>query len=155
MIDPSIQKLPTSSEPAPVGSLPSDASSKSFQGVLRFTLVFGILHAVLWCVCIGLLLLYVPPALRLSRDYNMTLPRMTLFVIDLSRFANDYFQLLPLLLAFWLLFEVPLLGILRHQSRGRGWAWGILHTLLPLVAAAFIIYAVQLPLLKINESLSR
>ncbi len=145
MTDSSIQATPP--PPAPVMA--------SFQGVLRFTLIFGILHAVLWCVCIGLLLLYVPPAERTFRDWNMTLPAATKFVLDCAHWVADYFMLLPFLLAFWLLVEVPLLGILRHQSRGRGWAWGLLHTLLPLLFAALIFYAIHVPLVKVLEGLSR
>ena len=156
MTDPSIQPAPHSPKPTPTGNLASESAvMASFQGVLRFTLIFGIVHAMLWCACIGLLLLYVPPAEQRFREYNMVLPRVTKFIIALSHIANDYFQLLPFLLAFWLLFEVPLLGILRHQSRGRGWAWGILHTLLPLLFLALVVYAVKLPLRMVTEGLSR
>ena len=156
MANPSIQITPSSPE-RPLSADLSLAYSPavSIQAVTRFTLIFGVIHSLLWCACIGLLVLHVPQAERVLKDFNMTLPTLTQFVLKLSRWADTYFLLIPFVLGSWLLFDVAVLGYLRLNNRRAAWTWGLLNILLPLLFGALILFAMEMPMVKLLEGLSR
>jgi type II secretory pathway component PulF len=154
MTDPSIQSTPSDPAPHP-GALPPPPVAHAGLPGLPFTLVFVALHAALWCALAVYLLLYVPPAERMFRDFNMTLPRATHFTLAAARWVWNYWYILPFWLAVLLAADGGLLLLFYRRRRSLAWAWALLNIAVPVVLGVLAFLTIQMPMWKLLEGLSR
>src|SRR4051794_22016718 len=108
MNDPSIQATPAS-DPAPPPYASPPSVTRPAESVLPFTITFVVLHAILWCALVASLLLYVPRAEKLFRDFNTQLPAVTVTVLIVARWVGNYWYTLPFWLAVLLAADAGLL----------------------------------------------
>jgi hypothetical protein len=153
MTDPSIQATPP-----PNPATPSDAPPSVMRPagpVLPFTVTFVSIHTLLWCICFGLLLLYAPKAERTFRDFNMTLPALTIYTLAAARWVGNYWYILLIWLVLGLTVDIGLLVMLYPRRRALAWAWALLLLLLPLVVGLAIFVTLVIPMVKLLDGLSR
>jgi hypothetical protein len=152
MTDPSIQATPNPKPPP--SDAPPSVTRPGFP-VLPFTLVFVAIHSALWCVCLGLLMVYGPKAERTFRDFNMTLPALTIYTLAAARWVGNYWYILLIWLVLGLTIDVGLLVMLYPRRRALAWAWALLLLLLPLAVGVVIFFALMMPMWKLLDDLSR
>jgi hypothetical protein len=152
MPDPSIQATPP-----PNPAMPPDAPpvTRPAAAVLPFTVTFVVLHAFLWCAVVASLLLYVPRAEKLFRDFNMTLPAVTMLVLAVARWVGNYWYILPFWLVYLLAADGGLLVLFYRRRRSLAWAWGLLNAAVPVVLGVLAFLTIQMPMWKLLDGLSR
>src|SRR5262249_24581559 len=132
----------------------SASGTRTLVSVLPFTLAFLSVHLIAWFVLIAALLFYVPRSDRLFRDFNMTLPATTTIVVYVSRWACNYWYVLPLWIPFWLAADGVLLAVLRRRRPTLAWAWGLLNSLLPLLFLIVAVYTILVSVGKLLDGIS-
>jgi type II secretory pathway component PulF len=125
-----------------------------FSG-LPFAVTFVALHALLCGALAVILLTVVARAERLFRDFNMELPGSTIAVLATGRWFANYWYVVPPFFLLWLVLAAVLLTVLHRRRR---WVLAALLALLllvlPLLAGAFALIAVQSGMTKLLEGLS-
>jgi len=153
MTDPSIQATPP--DPAPYPDTLPPRTLSGFAG-LPLVVSFYALHAVLWCALAAYLLLFVPPAEKTFRDFNMVLPEATRVTLAVARWVGNYWYILPFWLIVFLAADGGLLILFRRQRRRfLAWVWALFNVVLPMVLGLLAFFAIQVPMWKLLDALNR
>jgi tRNA A-37 threonylcarbamoyl transferase component Bud32 len=110
-------------------------------------------HLVLMLILVGGVVYIIPHLVHTLKDFGVALSPMTALVIDLARFVARYwFALIPVLLA--LDAGVCLLAYHLGGRRLCRW-WSVVVTLGWVLAVAFVVWAMQLPIVEIANPAAR
>ncbi len=121
------------------------------------SIVMILTHAALWLAILLYLVLFVPGLKRTFLDFAMRLPEATEWMIAVSDWVLSYWYVLPF-------FLVPLLAadgaviLLLRLGTGRSWPswiWFSLITLLTVIIMVVLGLASLLPMIKLQEGLSK
>jgi type II secretory pathway component PulF len=122
-----------------------------------YTAAFVLAEAVVWLAWLALMLICGPRSLRTFRDFNMKLPWLTEQFMAGSMWLTHYWYVLipviPCLLAATGVVDF----LLRREERTRSvaWLWTVLMLLLPMAVLLISGLALYLPMIKLQEGLSR
>jgi type II secretory pathway component PulF len=124
-----------------------------------FTIIAAVIHTLLALVLFLSLIFWMPRFEKIVKDFNMTLPSSTLWVMAVSRWLRSYWYVVifPVGLLFAGNFLILYLLRTKPGSRRLGlyWYWFFAGTLLLLLAGGTVAVAVYLPLAKLGEGLSK
>jgi hypothetical protein len=120
------------------------------------TLLLVLLHGVFWGLCLWWLSAITDGAVRAvrdCRDYGLALPWLTDALLPLLSWVTVG----PLFLPVLLIADAWLLYLLRHEYREKAlsWIYYISLLVLPLLFLGLMGWAFRLPVLKLQEALSR
>ncbi len=130
---------------------------RTTQEKAGWSIVMILTHAVLWLAILLYLLMYVPNLKRTFLDFAMRLPEATEWMIAISDWVLSYWYVLPFFLVPLLVADGAVIFLLRRGT-GRSWPswiWFILITLLTLIIMVVLGLASWLPMIKLQEALSR
>ncbi len=121
------------------------------------TAVFVLLDGILWLAWLALVLFYVPHMFGIFRDFNMKLPWITETFLALTRWVQAYWYVLGLFFVPCLALDAVITFLLYRQPGTRLGArlWMVLMLLLPLAVLLISGLALYLPMVKLQEGLSR
>jgi type II secretory pathway component PulF len=113
--------------------------------------------AVLWITWLFGMLFYAPRTEKLLKDFNMKVPAFTQWVLAASRWLGAYWYILLAPLLFLLAVAGAVDYVLRREPRTRRlcWLWFGLMLALPLALILCSLLGLWLPVLKLQEGLSR
>src|SRR5437016_5930072 len=111
-------------------------NSRSLKSDVISALAAVIGHGALWAVFFAGLLFLVPRAERTIRDFNMSVPALTVGVLNASRWAVDYYYLAPLVILPLLVLDGAVYLTLRRTLPSPVWSicWSVLMFLIALAA---------------------
>ena len=117
--------------------------------------IFGGIQGVAWIAVCIVLLTFVPKYERIFRDFKLELPPLTISVLMMSHFMFDYwFIAIPLAMLLGASNFGIVYALESSQSVVGSRIWRILASIAVLVAAAFVILSVVLPLRHLIDSLN-
>jgi hypothetical protein len=123
----------------------------------RTTIRFVLLDAALWVVWLVGMLVAVSYMERTFRNFSLKVPPFTEAVLAVGRWLDAYWYVgLPALLA-WLALDGAVGFLLRSRegTRRLGNVWSVVMFGLPLLAILCSFLSLWLPLLRLQEGLSR
>jgi type II secretory pathway component PulF len=127
---------------------PPDAGQAGKIVERRFTRYRLVAHAIAWGLCLGVFVFVVPTIEAIFNDFNLPLPRKTIFVISSAHWIIRHQRsivvglILVLPAAEWLM----LLARSEHGGTDLSWRWSVLMFATPLVVTALTLIALGLPL---------
>ena len=124
-----------------------------------FTVMAAVIHTLLAFVLFLSLIVWMSRFEKLFKDYNMSLPSSTNWVMAVSRWMRSYWYVVIFPVGLLFAGNVLILYLLRTKpgSRRLGlhWYWFIAVTLLLLLASGTVAIAIWEPYIKLMEGLSR
>jgi type II secretory pathway component PulF len=123
----------------------------------RTTVRFVLLDAALWVIWLVGMLVAVSYMERTFRDYNLKVPAFTEAVLFVGRWLDTYWYLGLPALPLWLALDGTVGYLLRSRegTRRLGNVWSVIMFGLPLLAILCSFLSLWLPLLRLQEGLSR
>jgi type II secretory pathway component PulF len=124
----------------------------------RTTIRFVLLDAALWFVWLVGMLVAVSYVERTFRSFSLKVPAFTEAVLYVGRWLDAYWYVVaPPALLLWLALDGTVGYLLRSRegTRRLGNAWSIVMFGLPLLAILCSFLSLWLPLLRLQEGLSR
>ena len=119
--------------------------------------VMASIHGIVWSAYFFFLGIIVPVHEKIFREFDMKLPWLTVWVLDISNWVVSYFYLLPFHVAVLLAVDGAVLYFLRRGSKAKilSWLWFVLIMALSIAVFALSVLAMQLPRLKLLEGLNK
>jgi type II secretory pathway component PulF len=132
-------------------------SKANNQSSLTVTLVLVGAHLLLWLAFCHFLIVVVPRQEKTFRDYDMTVPDLTLTVLSAAHWANDNWLAAVAALSGLLGLDALVMVLLRRLAgwRKTAWHWFVLVSLLAILALAWETLGMLAVQLKALEGLSR
>jgi hypothetical protein len=125
------------------------------QSVWSYTFAFVLEQALIWAVCLGLMLYVFPQLERIFVDFNMSLPRPTVLAFKVVGRVNTYLVILLPALVLLIGCLAALVGVL-YAKRWRALSriLRLLNFVLLCLLAGFLFVVVALPLVKLLRGLA-
>lgn len=120
------------------------------------TILVVAIHSLLWIVWLLGLFWWVPRAARVIRSFNMRVPHVTTWVLDLSQWVSTYLLVAGIALCVFLVADgLIYYRLLLSTRRFRKELWSLSMILLPSLIIVGSAYGILYPLLLLSEALSR
>ncbi len=132
-------------------------NDSSEANAFPLTAVFVLLDGVLWLAWLAILLFCVTRMEATFRSFNLALPRLTAGFLHVSRWVQMYWYILALFFIPCLALDAVITFLLYRQPGTRLGArlWTVAMLLLPLAVLLISGLALYLPVVKLQEGLSR
>jgi hypothetical protein len=124
------------------------------QSSLYAAFTFAAEQLLLWSLCFGLFVFFVPPLDRLFNDFNVAMPRATKSVLGKAQWVRDNWIIFSAGLVLIFGTGVMVVALLHSRRRSLSRAFVFLLNLIPLLLIAYLVVVIGMPLVKLLRALA-